>query len=174
MAVVKLCQTPDFCTRSLTEPPCSCGQWLVPTFISVWRGSVGLFHLQAFRRGMWWFGLLSCSECREVSFAGGVEIKPRACSHGCAFFAVPSASSHLTPTTPGLVCLSTIPTVPAIATTMTLTWDLTAMVALAVSTVTVGTLSVSPAHSMASCGAGIRAAFRTGATLAPLCAMTPS
>lgn len=173
MAVVKLCQTPDFCTRSLTA-----ALFLWPMarahIHQCLEGSVGLFHLQAFRRGTGWFGLLSCSECREVSFAGGVEIETRACSHGCAFFAVPSASSHLTPTTPDLVCLSTIPTVPATATTMTLTWDLTAMVALAVSTVTVGTLPVSPAHSMASCGAGIRAAFRTEATLAPLCALTPS
>ena len=86
----------------------------------------------------------------------------------------PFASSRLSPMIPGLACLSTIPTAPATATTMTLTWDPTAVVALVVSTVTAGTQPVSGAPSMASCGAAARAASRTGATPARLCAVTPS
>ncbi|KAF6092125.1 A-kinase anchoring protein 8 [Phyllostomus discolor] len=93
---------------------------------------------------------------------------------GVASWQVPSASSHSIPTTPGLVCPNTIPTAPAIATTMTLTWGLTTMVALVVSTATAGTPPVSGAHLTASYGTEARVASRTGATPALLCAVTLS
>lgn len=119
--------------------------------------------------------MVCCSECREASLAGNLGFYPE-CSDSYASFAAPSASSRSSPMTPGLASLSTIPIAPAIATIMTLTWGLTEMVALAVSTATAGTQPVSGSPLMASCGAGARAraASRTGATPAPSCAATLS
>lgn len=118
--------------------------------------------------------MLYCSVSREVGFAGGFEVVSRAYSDGCAFFAVPSASSRSIPMTPDRAYRSTIPTAPVTAMTMTLMWGLTAMVALAVSTVTAGTPPVSEAPLMASYAAGAKDAFRIGATPAPSCEANPS
>ncbi|PNJ28806.1 AKAP8 isoform 1 [Pongo abelii] len=92
---------------------------------------------------------------------------------GVASWQAPSASSRSSPMTPGPACRSTTPTAPATATTMTSTWGPTAMAALGGSTVNAETQPGSGALLMASCGAGARAASRTGATLAPSCAVTP-
>ncbi|KAF6305688.1 A-kinase anchoring protein 8 [Rhinolophus ferrumequinum] len=93
---------------------------------------------------------------------------------GVASWQAPSVSIRLILTTPGLACLSTIPTAPATATTTTLTWGPSAMGASAVSTATAGTPPASGAPLIASCGAGARAASRTGATPTLSCEVTPS
>lgn len=65
-------------------------------------------------------------------------------------FAAPSASSRMSPMTPGPVCLSIIPIALATATIMTLTWGLTEMVALVGHSMTVGTQHQNGAPLMAS------------------------
>uniref|UniRef100_A0A494B9L9 A kinase anchor protein 8 n=1 Tax=Mus musculus TaxID=10090 RepID=A0A494B9L9_MOUSE len=71
-------------------------------------------------------------------------------SAGPANTQAPSASSHTSPTTPGPVYLSIIPTAPATVMIMTLTWELTAMVALVGHSTTVGTQPQSGAPLMVS------------------------
>lgn len=101
-------------------------------------------------------GLVSCSECKRVTLVGlradyWVTWMAEAAPDGLyASFAAPSASSHTSRTTPGPVYLSTIPTVPATVMIMTLTWELTAMVALVGHSTTVGTQPQSGALLMAS------------------------